>query len=272
MQPIIVDPRALRARDRMIKKHGAVLARSGSRLAKRVYVEDDEYEPQYCLEGIAIVYDEPYLTNTGDIIVPERGCLDEHFAKRARTEFWVGHDSEQVLSNPTTEIEFIEIGDTLAFRMPLTNNRNTTQIREMVQSGKQAAISVGLTRTKERKDKVGSHTVIYIESADLRELSACAEGSCDQAFARFIDANHNPPLKDSVNSFAFKLEHGMHNLKVQGKKNRTQLEALKDRISVLQAGLHTQHVMRSITANESNRLQTERYDLLQAERRATLGM
>jgi HK97 family phage prohead protease len=171
---------------------------------------------------------------TGEIIVIEKGCFAAHFANGRRTEMWLAHEETEVVGSTASGLELIETDDGIAFRLPLTNKKYAATIQRMVTSGKQACISVGITRTKERREIVGRHSVTFIESAELRECSLVAAGACDQAFARLIDANHSPPLRDSVNSIPFQIESGMHNIKTQREKLATRIEALKDRTAALE--------------------------------------
>ena len=251
------------AHDCMIQKYAKYF-----RDQARAKSPDDGYEPRLCIEGWAIVFDEPILIQSGEIVVFERGCFDNHFADGCITEFWIAHDSTEVVGSNHSGLELCVTGDGLAFRLPLSNRRYADIIQRMVESTTQAAISVGITRSKEREEVRGGHKVIFIEHAGLRECSLVAAGSCEQAFARLIDANHNPSLEDSIKSVTFKIESGMHNIRTQGNKNRNRIETLKSQISALKALQDTQLVKLSMTTNQSNRLQTEANERMQSEHRA----
>jgi HK97 family phage prohead protease len=199
-----------------------------------VAAADYEEEPRLCIEGLAVVFDEPIGTKTGEILVIENGAFDAHFSNNSRTEVWLAHDPTEIICSTSSGLEFVETDDGLAFRFPLDNKRYAASIERMVTSGKQACISVGITRTKERKKTVGRHSVTFIESAELRECSLVAAGACDQAFARLIDANHSPSLRDSVNSIPFQIESGMHNIKTQREKLAARIQALQDRTAALE--------------------------------------
>ncbi|MGY3588517.1 HK97 family phage prohead protease [Bradyrhizobium sp. USDA 4341] len=179
---------------------------------------------------------EPIGTKTGEILVFEDCAFDAHFASNSRTEMWLAHDSTEVICSTNSGLEFANTESGLAFRFPLDNKRYADTIKQMVASGKQAAVSVGIMRTKERTEMVGRHKVIFIESAELRECSLVAAGACTQAFARLIDANHSPSLRDSVNSMPFQIDSGMHNAKTQREKNATRIESLMERLSALDGG------------------------------------
>jgi len=55
--------------------------------------------------------------------------------------------------------------------MALTNNSYSSMIKQKVDSNKQSAISVGITRSVERTEMVGKHEVVFIEQAELTEAS-----------------------------------------------------------------------------------------------------
>ena len=134
-------------------------------------------------------------------------------------------------------------------------------------SKRQSAISVGITRSMERTETVGTHKVVFIEQAELTECSLVAEGCCTQAFACLTDAQHSPSLADSVGSIPFRLESKLHNVRTLSKKNMRRVEALNDRMVALLSMPQTQPVT-SLTADQCNRIETERYARLQSERRA----
>lgn len=215
--------------DKMMQRYGRYLGRA--RPVGNVDYDDD-CEPRLCIEGIAVLTHEPIGLSTGEIIVIEAGAFDAHFASGARTEMWLAHDSTEVIGSTLSGMEFAETDNGLAFRFPLTNKRYAATIERMVSSGKQAAISVGITYTKARQETIGRHQVTFVESAVLRECSLVAAGACDSAFARLIDANYCPSLRDSINSTPFKLEGGLHTVKIKLEKQTRHIEALAARTSL----------------------------------------
>jgi HK97 family phage prohead protease len=197
-------------------------------------LERDEDEPRLCVEGLAVVFDDPIGTKTGEILVIESGAFNAHLSKNCRTEVWLAHDPTEIVCSTSSGLEFAQTKDGLAFRFPLDNKRYAGTIQQMVASGKQAAVSVGITRTKEREEMLGRHKVTFVESAELREISIVAAGACDQAFARLIDANHSPSLEDSINSVPFKIDSGMHNIKTQSEKRTSRIDSLMQRLNALE--------------------------------------
>jgi HK97 family phage prohead protease len=190
-----------------------------------------EPDEELCVEGLAIVWDEPIGTKNGEIIVFESSAFDAYLEKAPSTPFWLDHDSSKVVGS--TGLEIAKIDDGLVFRMPLNNSRYESAVRRMVDSKDKAAISIGVTRNKERTQKVGNHNVIFIERATIDEVSLCKAGACDVAFARLVDGKY-ASLKDSAKSKPFKIEQGMHNLKVQHSKNVDRLDAIARKLSALE--------------------------------------
>jgi HK97 family phage prohead protease len=180
--------------------------------------EIDEERSNICVEGIAVLFNELIVTKTGDLIVFENSCFDSHLASGKRTEMWFAHDPSHVIGSTDTGMEFVTTDKFLAFRLPLTNERYAASVKEKIESGKQSAISVGITRTKERTEKIAGRDVIFIEQAELRENSLVAEGACIQSYARLIDSELTPPLRDSVHSNAFMLDATQHHANVLERK------------------------------------------------------
>jgi HK97 family phage prohead protease len=221
----------------MLKQYGKVLARNGPFFGGKTH-EDDEYEPRLAIEGKAASTGEPIGMKTGEIIVLEAGCFDAFFASGDPTEMWLSHNETEVIASTNSGLEFAVTDEGLFFRLALTNKRYASRIEQMVRSGKQACISIGITRTEERSEKVGEHTVTFISAADLRETSLVALGACTEAFARLVDLNHAPPLKDSIKSMGFEIDSSVHNIKAQRDKNAVRIERLNDRLGALESEQH----------------------------------
>jgi HK97 family phage prohead protease len=190
-----------------------------------------EPDEELCVEGLAVITDEPIATKNGEIIVFEVGAFDAYLASAPRTPFWLGHDSSKVVGM-TTEIAKIEGG--LVFRAPLTGSRYENTVRRMVESKDQAAISVGVIHNKYRTERVGNHDVIFVERATIDEVSLVKAGAVETAFARLVDAKHVPSLKDSATSKPFAIERGLHNLKVQQSKKAQLIENIERKLSALE--------------------------------------
>jgi HK97 family phage prohead protease len=216
----------------MMAKYGRYLFRDRS---LRSESEDHEDEPKLCIEGVAVIFDEPILNKEGEILVFESGCFNEHFSNGRRTEFWIAHDPTNVVGSTTSDLEIFANQDVVAFRMSLTNQSYAATIKRKVEDKTQAAISVGITRSKERVELVGKHKVVFIENAELRECSLVAEGACEQAFARLIDARYNGTLQESLKSQPFNIERGVHNIRRQRAKSANAMRDLSERLDALQA-------------------------------------
>jgi HK97 family phage prohead protease len=263
--PIIIDASAIRVRDKMLKRYGKFINHVRPRYSKS---DASESGPPLCIEGLAVVFNEPIALQTGEIVVFEPGCFDKYLANR-ETDFLLAHDSTEIIGSTNSGLELCASGEGLAFRMPLTNQRYAATIKRMVESNSQSAISVGVTWIKAREQAVGKHNVVFAEEVDLREVSLVGEGCCHQAFASLIDANDSPSLKASVNSPSFKLESVAHNVRTQFRKKMRTLEALTERITALK---QMPEPVRSMTAYQHNALDTQRIEQMQSERRAMLGM
>jgi hypothetical protein len=180
-------------------------------------------------------------------------------------------------AQPSTSsgLELCPLNVGVAFRLPLTNKRYAETIREMVETGEQASISIGFTSLKTRNEVLFGHPVKIVEEAEIREVSLVPRGACKQAVARIIDANCEPPLNESVSSDMFGIEYGLHNIRSIKEDNETAINWLKRSLSTLEAGLQgdeCEPANWSTDVYQSNRLQTEKYDRLQSARRAMLGM
>jgi HK97 family phage prohead protease len=273
---IEIEPSALRARAKMLRQYGKLLARNGPLFAKS---HEDEYEPRLAIEGWAVLTDEPIGTKTGDILVLEKGCFDSFFASGETTEMWLSHKETEVIASTNSGLEFAVTDEGhLAYRLALTNGRYASKIEQMVTSGKQACVSVGITRTEERQEKVGEHTVTFISKADLRELSLVALGACSEAFARLIDLNYALSLRDSIASLPFKIESSVHNAKAQQGKTTARLDRLNERLAALESEQHDTFSIGDPSLPwrddwlSNGRYAIERYDQLRTEHRARLGV
>jgi HK97 family phage prohead protease len=262
-----IDMRALERGHARALRH---LLHDGRRLARsKVLVDDVDEEPRLCIEGLAILFETPILNKYGETIIFEPTAFDKYFESDARPPFWQGHDAATAFGSNT---ELCILNEGVAFRLPLTNPTYAAKIREMVESGERACISIGFTEMKTRNEEIFGHPVKMIEQADLREISLVPRGACKQGFARVIDANHEPPLNESVNSEMFGIEYGLHNIKILKEDNEIAVARLRVQLSTLEAGLQYDEptLRRTMTANESNRLTTERYEQLAANTRRRL--
>jgi HK97 family phage prohead protease len=269
MHQIIVDPRAMRARDRLFKKYGAALFRERRRSAKSKIDEAAAKEPRWCIEGLAIETDEPIANQQGEIIVLPLTAFDAFIASGQRPEFWLGHDKTKVVGSGV-ELCAMNIG--VAFRMELTNKQYAAAIKQMVESNRQDSISIGFTEIKVRNEVVHGHRVRFIDEALIREISLVSDGASKRAFARIIDANKEPPLSESASSVMFGIEYDLHNVRALKKNNDVAIDHLQQRLEALEARTtyHDERPCMPMTSAQSNRLQTERYEQMISDRRAKL--
>ena len=244
------------AHERMMKKYGRYLTNHFKPDATK------EDEPRFCVEGLAILTNKPIETKDGEILIIESGAFDQHFASGAKTEIWLSHDESKVICSTASGAEFEVTAQGLAFRFPLDNRRYSDSVRRMVKDGKQASVSVGITHKKSRRETVAGRSVIFVECAELREVSLVAEGACQQAFARLVDANHAPSLKASIDSVPFKIDAAIHNIKRQAAKNQARFDALAKRLDALEATA-PQTKRKWPSWAESNHMQSEETERLQ---------
>jgi HK97 family phage prohead protease len=270
-QIINIDARDMRARDQMLKKYVATIVREKPRFAQsRVAVDDADDEPLLSIEGLGITFNTVILNKKGETIVFEPGAFDKYIAGSARPNFQLNHDPTKVFGS-NIELCLLNVG--IAFRLPLTNKHYAATIVEMVQSRKQACISIGFTELKTRNEVLSGHLVKFIEEAEIREISLCPRGACKRAFARLINANNEPPLNESVNTDMFGIEYGLHNIEILKEDNHFAISSLVERLSALKAAMpchEPQTIQPSMTAFESNRHTTDRYEELAASARRRL--
>jgi HK97 family phage prohead protease len=258
----------------MLKKYGASLFRNGPLFAKSAHYAEPpaDREPNFCIEGLGVSFETLIINKDGETIWFEPGAFDNYFASGRQPEMWLGHDKNRVVGS---NVELCVLDEGIAFRFQLPDTAYGKAVKDMVLSGEQTSISVGFTQLSIRNEVHFGHNVIHILEAEIREVSLCPRGACKKAFARLIDANHEPPLHESVNSAMFGIEYDIHNLRVGRADIGADIRMLKKTLSTLEAGTYhgePQVVTRSMTAAQSNRLQTEWYARLQHERRAMLGM
>jgi HK97 family phage prohead protease len=272
-EPIVIDPRAIRMRDRMFKKYGAALIREKPRSAKsKVDAIPAVKEPRYCIEGIGVLTETPILNKLGEIIVFAPTAFDKYIANNHRPDLWLSHDNTKIVGSG---IELCGMNVGVAFRMALSDERYAAIIKQMVESKTRDSISIGFTEIKVRDKVYFGHKVRYIEEAEIREVSLVPVGACRQAFARIIDANNEPPLEQSVSSDMFAIEYDLHNIHSIRKDNDLSIEWLQQRLAALEAGASyhgEQPASRPMTMSESNRLHTEWVNQMQSERRAMLRL
>jgi HK97 family phage prohead protease len=270
---IDIDASALRARERMWKKYGASLFRNGPLFSKSTEVNDDaDAEPLFCIEGLGLEFEKLIVNKLGETILFEPPSFDKYFESGRRPEMWLGHNSSKVIGS---NVELCLLDEGIAFRFQLPNTASGKAVKDMVLSGEQTSISVGFTQLGARNEVHFGHTVTHIYEAEIREISVVPVGACKTAFVRVIDANNEPPLRASVNSTMFGIEYDLHSIKIGKEDIDTDIDSLKRRLSALQAGIDTDEphlVARSMTPDQSNRIQTQQYDDMISARRTMLGM
>ena len=257
----------------MFRKYGASLFRNGPRFAKSTAVKDDaDDEPRFCIEGLGLEFGKLIVNKLGETILFEPTSFDKYFATGRRPEMWLGHDNSKVIGS---NVELCVLDEGIAFRFSLPDTACGKVVKDMVLSGEQTSISVGFTQLGARDEVHFGHNVTHIYEAEIRELSVVPVGACKTAFVRLIDANKEPPLHESVNSTLFGVEYDLHSIKVIREDNEADIDRLKLKLSALEAATYEDEptsVARPMTVDQYNRHQTDRYEKMQSERRAMLGM
>jgi HK97 family phage prohead protease len=252
----------------MWKKYGAVLRRDGPRFAKcNVAKVTPDDEPSFCVEGLGLEFDKLIANKVGEIIIFEPTAFDLYFASGKRPEFWIGHDKTKVVGS---NVELCLLNEGVAFRFPLPNTACGKAVRDMVLSGERTSISIGFTELNGRDEIHFGHNVHRIVEASVREVSLVTTGASKAAFARIINANAEPPLHESVNTTMFGLEFDLHNVRRLSDDNQFSLRQLKRDLLLLQDEDDSHNPIKPMTMDQHNRLQTEQYESLRAQRRAVL--
>jgi HK97 family phage prohead protease len=225
-------------------------------------------EPRLCVEGLGLEFDTLIANKIGEIIIFEPTAFDDYFASGKRPEFWIGHDKDKVVGG---NVELAILNEGVAFRFELPNTTHGIAVKDSVLSGEQTGISVGFTELNARDEIHFGRNVHRILEASIREVSVVPRGASKKAFCRIIDANREPRLGESVNTVLFGIEHDLHNIKVLVDDNDFAIRTLKRNLLLLQDGHHgSDEPIKSMTVNQSNRLQTEQYETFRAQRRAVL--
>jgi HK97 family phage prohead protease len=250
----------------MLKKYGSNFSRNGPLFAKSTAVKDNaDVEPRFCIEGLGLEFDSLIVNKVGETILFEPTSFDKYFATGRRPEMWLGHDKDRVVGS---NVELCILDEGIAFRFQLPDTARGTDVKDMVLSGEQTSISVGFTQLSAHDEVHFGHTVTHIDEAEIREVSVVPVGACENAFVRLIDANHEPPLHESVNSPMFRIEHDLHHVKMIRDKIEIGTER---RLAVLESK-QARPTFRPITLDQSNRWQTEKTERLQANARARMRM
>jgi HK97 family phage prohead protease len=267
---IVVDPSALRARERMITKYGVLLARNGPRFARaNVARADSNDEPRLCVEGLGLEFDTLIANKVGEIIRFEPTAFDKYFASGKRPEFWIGHNKDKVVGG---NVELSILNEGLAFRFPLPNTAQGKAVKDMVLAGEHTSISVGFTELNARDEVYFGHKVHHILEASIREVSVVPVGASKKAFCRIIDANYEPQLHQSVNTTMFGIEQDLHDIKRLQDDNQFNLRQLKRDLLLLEDEQDSDEPIRPMTMKRTYPSVIDRTEQMQSQRRKILGI
>lgn len=163
-----------------------------------------------CLDGQPIVYNVP-LVKDGEIWVFEPGCFQSSLNGSEPIYFQIDHDQSQRVASTENGVTFLDTPDQLMVRLDLEDADRAREIRQMVESGQRACMSVGIRHDQEHVKMYGKHEVRVITKAKLLEVSIVRDGACRQAFASTVNRNYAPRLVSKGTSF--KLGFAAHNLR-----------------------------------------------------------
>jgi phage head maturation protease len=89
-------------------------------------------------------------------------------------------------------LDFVDDETGLAFRLDLGALNLGRELRRMVDTGRRAAVSVGIRNDENHIKMFGKHPVHIITKAELLEVSLVGAGACPNAFAGVVNADFEP--------------------------------------------------------------------------------
>src|ERR1700727_2919494 len=108
------------------------MARYG-KFINHMYSANRTGDSSLCIEGWAVLFNEPIALQSGEIVVFERGSFDRHLTNR-KTEFLLAHNSTAVVGSTDSGLELYVADAGLAYRMPLNNQRYASTIKGKVET------------------------------------------------------------------------------------------------------------------------------------------
>jgi len=217
------------------------------------------------IDGYAIVYDEPLLYDD-EIWSFEPGCFSHSLRSNNEIYLQYDHDEGQRLASTRNALRFADDENGLAFRVELDDIENSASIKRMVDSGRRAAVSVGIKNEHTYTKIIGKHRVRFIAKADLIECSLVGQGKCADAFAGVVRSDLED-LTPGEKGPMFKLNfagHRIQRLRDIAAKRGNVIRELSTRLDRACTNLDRQPAM---TLSQSNHLQTLETERLQKHAR-----
>jgi HK97 family phage prohead protease len=225
-QLIVVDTTA---RDRMMNRWGGYLGRGRPLRSSTSTVED------VALHGWAILYNEP-LAYENEIWYFEPGCFSDSLNGSAPIHFQLDHnDSTRIASNHDGALKFADDDVGLAFTLDLEDSPKGAALKREVDSGRRAAISVGVRNEESHIKMYGKHAVRVITKCQLFEVSMVPAGKCANAFVATASIG-SEPLGTGDKGPIFKINFAAHQLKrikQRAAERSNDIESIKARLDRL---------------------------------------
>jgi HK97 family phage prohead protease len=202
-QLIVVDTTA---RDRMMNQWGGYLGRGRPLRSSTSTVED------VALHGWAILYNEP-LDYEGAIWYFVPGCFSDSLNGSTPIYYQLDHDeSTRIASTRDGALKFTDDEVGLAFTLDLEDSPKGAALKREVDSGRRAAVSVGVRNEESHIKMYGKHAVRVITKAELLEVSMVGAGKCTNAFVATASVG-SEPLAAGKKSPMFRINFAAHQLK-----------------------------------------------------------
>jgi HK97 family phage prohead protease len=225
-QLIVVDTTA---RDRMMNRWGGYLGRGRPLRSSTSPVED------VALHGYAMLYDEP-LAYENEIWYFVPGCFRASLMGSAPIYYQLDHDnSTRVASTRDGALKFADNEVGLAFTLDLEDSPKGAALKREVDSGRRAAVSVGVRNEESHIKMYGNHAVRVITKAELLEVSMVGAGRCANAFVATATIG-SEPLSAGDKGPMFKINFAAHQLKrikQRAAERSNDIESLKARLDRL---------------------------------------
>jgi HK97 family phage prohead protease len=213
----------------MMNQWGGYLGRGRPLRSSTGTVED------VALHGYAILYNEP-LDYEGAIWYFEPGCFRDSLMGSAPIYFQLDHnDSTRIASTRDGALKFADDEVGLAFTLELEDSPKGAALKREIDSGRRAAVSVGIRNEESHIKMFGKHAVRAITKCQLFEVSAVGAGKCANAFVATASVS-SEPLAAGKKSPMFIINFAAHQLKrieQRAAERSNEIESLKARLDRL---------------------------------------
>jgi hypothetical protein len=213
------------------------------------------------LDGQVVKFDVPFPYK-GDLIMLRAGCFGD--INNQRVAFRLDHEASLEVASTDDGLEVIADDDGVQFRLDLSKCKLGPLIARMCKSDNRSAMSVGSNILDEHKEVISGETVRVVTRARMTELSLCKEGAAgNNAFAVLVDKTFTPKPVAGSRSATFNAAYALHKVSRNVRKLKAAIAATYDAAPP---------VRRSMTLDESNRLQTAENERLVAYARKVHGI